>query len=73
MFPFFRDSDGTPRTPRCPDPKSEASLPAGAQWYQEAEEYSESDICCASNEELVGKPPWLCKADFIEYQARPKP
>jgi hypothetical protein len=59
LFPFFRNSDGTPRTPRCPATMD--GLPAGVQGYSQDKTYSESDYCCASN--TVGKPPFRCAAE----------
>ena len=63
LFPFFRRSDGTPRTPRCA-----TELPAGVRAYSLEPDpaYSDTDQCCASN--TVGHPPFLCTGTQA-YQA----
>ena len=77
LFPFYRDEDNNPRTPRCPPTTSGNSLFTGIQvnsqqirWYdgENPTKYSKTDMslwCCASN--TVGEPPFKCNSEFLEY------
>ena len=70
LFPYFRDQNGSPRTPRCPaweGANPVTPLPVGVYPYDaNKKNWGADEYCCATN--TVGSPPFKCGSDTWEYQ-----